>query len=192
VIATTNPDKVKEIRPILAGLPIELRTLADYPPIDAPEETGSTFAENAQLKAAYYARALGELAVAEDSGLEVDAIGGAPGVESARYGGADLPYPDKFRLIYGAVKRQGNAPRTARFVCAVALSDGGRLLFEGRGTIEGELAAQPSGTGGFGYDPIFFYPPFGCTLGEAADRKSEVSHRAKAFRALRDFIASRG
>jgi XTP/dITP diphosphohydrolase len=153
---------------------------------------GVTFAENARAKALYYAEATGELTVAEDSGLEIDAMGGAPGVESARFGGAAASYPDKFRLIYDTLEARGAPASPARFICALALAHHGRVLFESRGTIEGHVAPQPKGTGGFGYDPIFFYPPYGRTLGEAtAEEKLAVSHRGRAFRALRQFLADR-
>jgi len=195
LVATTNPGKIREIRQLLAGLPFDLLTLDAWPHVTAPEETGQTFEENARAKALYYAAATGELTVAEDSGLAIDALDGAPGIESARYGGADLPYPAKFALIHDALRakhaagdtRTGN---TARFVCAVALAQGERILFETRGTVEGEIAAEARGSGGFGYDPIFFYPPFGQTLAEAGDRKAAVSHRGEAFRALAAFLAT--
>ena len=189
VVATTNRGKLKEIARLLEGAPVELMTLADYPGIDAPEETGRTFAENARLKALYYARHTGELTVAEDSGLEIDALDGAPGIESARFGGVDSTYPEKFALIYEALKARKASGSPARFVCALALARGGGVMFETRGTVEGELATEPKGAGGFGYDPIFFYPPFGCTLAEAdAGRKATVSHRGEAFRALRAYF----
>ena len=191
LIATTNRGKLGEIAPILQGVPFEIVTLADYPGLSAPEESGRTFAENARAKAAYYARATGQLAVAEDSGLEIDALDGAPGVESARYGGEEASYPDKFALIYDALGKKDALASTARFMCAVALVGDGRLLFETQGVIEGRIAREPKGEGGFGYDPIFFYPPFGRTLAEASDRKSIVSHRGQAFRALRAFLSSR-
>jgi len=190
LVATTNGHKVREIRELLDGAPIELVTLAAWPDVAAPEETGSTFGENARAKARYYAAATGELTVAEDSGLEIDALDGAPGVESARYGGVDSSYPEKFALIYDALRRRGAADSAARFVCAVALARGGEILFETRGTVEGRIAAEPRGTGGFGYDPIFFYPPYGETLAEAGDRKSAVSHRGAAFRTLRAYLQS--
>ena len=189
VVATTNRGKLKEIARLLDGAPVELMTLADFPGIDAPEETGRTFAENARLKALYYARHTGELTVAEDSGLEIDALDGAPGIESARFGGVDSSYPEKFALIYDALKARKAVGSPARFVCVLALARDGGVAFETRGTVEGELATEPKGAGGFGYDPIFFYPPFGCTLAEAdADRKAEVSHRGEAFRALRAYF----
>ena len=189
-MATTNGHKVREIRELLDGAPIELVTLAAWPDVAAPEETGSTFGENARAKARYYAAATGELTVAEDSGLEIDALDGAPGVESARYGGVDSSYPEKFALIYDALRRRGAADSAARFVRAVALARGGEILFETRGTVEGRIAAEPRGTGGFGYDPIFFYPPYGETLAEAGDRKAAVSHRGAAFRTLRAYLQS--
>jgi len=169
---------------------LELSTLADFPAIDAPEETGKTFAENARLKARFYAAATGCVVVAEDSGLEVDALDGAPGVESARFGPVDSSYPQKFTLLYDRLRARGMATSPARFVCALALGEGDQILFEARGTIEGRIAPQPAGDGGFGYDPIFFYPPFGCTLAEAGDRKSSVSHRGQAFHQLREYVES--
>ena len=187
LVATTNRGKLGEIFPLLTGLPVEIQTLGDYPPIAPPDETGSTFAENACQKARFYANHTGALTVAEDSGLEIDALGGAPGVHSARFGG-DTTYPQKFALIEQQLRQVPGAERTARFVCALAVADRDRMVFEARGTIEGLIAAEPRGTGGFGYDPIFYYPPFGCTLAEAGDRKSSVSHRGQAFRQLRAFL----
>jgi XTP/dITP diphosphohydrolase len=196
VLATTNPNKIKEIRPLLAGIPIELdlMTLEAWPGIAAPEETGATFDANARQKARYYAAVTGELVVAEDSGLEIDALGGAPGVHSARYGGATATYADRFARLYEALRSAPAALREdnhdARFVCALALARGDEILFETRGTVEGRIAPEPKGSGGFGYDPIFFYPPYGCTLGEATpEQKSAVSHRGQAFRALGEFLS---
>jgi len=189
LIATTNRHKIREIERLLEGGPAELVTLAAWPSLTAPEETGRTFEENARLKAAYYARATGELTVAEDSGLEIDALDGAPGVESARYAGIEAEYPEKFARIYEALNERGAAASTARFVCALVLASRDRILFETRGTVEGRIASEPAGRGGFGYDPIFFYPPYGCTLAQAtAQQKAAVSHRGQAFRALRRFL----
>jgi XTP/dITP diphosphohydrolase len=188
LVATTNANKIREIRQLLAGAPVEIVTLAGWPDLAAPEETGRTFEENARLKALYYAQHTGELTVAEDSGLAIDALGGAPGVESARFGGVELSYPDKFALIDAALREKGDRESAAQFVCALALVRGGRVLFECRGTIDGRISPVPKGTGGFGYDPIFFYPPFGQTLAEAGDAKAAVSHRGEAFRALRAFL----
>ena len=185
LVATTNAWKLAEIRAILEGLPLDL---VDLPCLTPPEETGRTFEDNARLKARYYAKSTGLLTVAEDSGLEIDALGGMPGVESSRLGGVNLSYDQKFALIYDALRAKGLGSSPARFVCALAVAEGDRLVFGARGTIEGEIARQPKGTGGFGYDPIFFYPPFGCTLAEAGERKSTVSHRGEAFRKLRAYL----
>jgi XTP/dITP diphosphohydrolase len=191
VIATTNAGKLREIKPLLAGISFDLVTLEAWPDVAAPEETGATFAENARAKALYYAAATSELTVAEDSGLEIDALDGAPGVQSARFGGVDTPYPEKFTLIADALRAKGAVTSAARFVCALALVKSGAVLFETRGTVEGNIAPAPKGDGGFGYDPIFYYPPFGRTLAEAGDQKAAVSHRAAAFRALRTFLVTR-
>jgi XTP/dITP diphosphohydrolase len=186
VVATTNPGKIREINGILAGLEprIALVGLDAFPGIAEPEETGATFADNARLKALYYAEATGLPAVADDSGLEIDALGNAPGVHSARWHGTD--YAVKFRKIY----ELGGRGSAARFVCHVALADRGRVIFESTGTVHGQIAPEPRGTNGFGYDPIFYYPPFGCTLAELdLERKASVSHRGQAFHALRVFLA---
>jgi len=188
IVATTNEDKIREIRALLSGARVEVRTLADLPRVPPPEEDGATFAENARLKALYYARLSPELTVAEDSGLEIDALRGAPGTHSARYGGPGSTYPEKFALIARALASAADRSRAARFVCALALARGDRVLFEARGTVDGEIAPEPKGQGGFGYDPIFFYPPFGMTLAEAGARKHSVSHRANAFRQLRTYL----
>jgi XTP/dITP diphosphohydrolase len=189
LVATTNTNKVREIRQLLASASLEIVTLREWPDLAAPDETGRTFEDNARLKARYYAAATGELTVADDSGLSIDALDGAPGVESARFGGVDLPYPEKFALIDAALRAKGDRESRARFVCAVSLVHEGRILFETRGTIEGRISPEPRGSGGFGYDPIFFYPPYGQTLAEAGDAKAAVSHRGEAFRALAAFLA---
>jgi XTP/dITP diphosphohydrolase len=192
VVATTNRGKIREIADVLRGLRLEIATLASWPKLEPAPETGATFEENARIKALYYAAATGELTVAEDSGLEISALGGAPGVESARFAGADTPYHVKFARLYEALQAAGSADRSARFVCALALARNGRVLFEARGTVEGRIAPEPKGEGGFGYDPIFWYPPWGRTLAEAGDRKSEVSHRARAFRKLAAYLQTSG
>ena len=158
VVATTNAGKMREIRELMADLPVEVRTLDDYPAIAAPEETGATFEENARAKARYYAAATGELTVAEDSGLEIDALDREPGVQSARFGGEHSTYPEKFALIYRRLSELGAATSTARFVCALAVAEGGRVVFEARGTVEGEIAQAPRGEGGFGVRSDFLLP----------------------------------
>jgi XTP/dITP diphosphohydrolase len=187
VIATTNPGKLREIEGILSGIPFTLETLKDYPPVAEPAETGQTFGENARLKALYYAAATGELTVAEDSGLEIDALGRAPGIHSARWHGTD--YPLKFRKISQLLQERGLTSSPARFVCHLALARGRQLLYETEETVEGQIAESPAGNEGFGYDPIFFYPPSGVTLAQIPrEEKSRISHRGKAFWALRDFL----
>src|ERR1700681_3288048 len=191
LVATTNQGKLREIRAILSGLPFDLLTLSDCPGVVTPEENGLTFEENARAKAVHYATITRQLTVAEDSGLEIDTLDGAPGIESARWGGADETYPRKFALIYEALRAKGELESPARFVCALALVRDGEILFEARGTIEGRIAPEPKGEGGFGYDPIFFYPPLGRTLAEANNEKSAISHRAAAFRALSGYLEKR-
>lgn len=184
VLATSNRDKVREIRLLLRDHPVTLRTLADRPPLPEPEETGDTFEANARLKALAYARAIPGLVVAEDSGLEVDAMGGAPGVRSARFLSPTASYPERFAAILHHLRDVPEAGRTARFVCAVAVAEGDQVRFEARGTVEGRITHAPAGSGGFGYDPIFFSPELGCTLAEAGDAKAAVSHRGRAVAAL--------
>jgi len=194
LIATTNAGKIREIRHALTGTPAEFLTLGDFPPIPEPDETGRTFADNALLKANYYAQSSGVDTVAEDSGLVIDALGGRPGVESARYPGAT--YPDKFANLY---KELAGHPRpwTARYVCAVACvspapAGGPVVLFTVEGRVEGEIAPAPRGSLGFGYDPIFFYPPYGMTLGETSDEaKLAISHRGAAFRQFAAWVRAR-
>ena len=192
VLATTNPNKVREIRVLLDGADIEVVGLEQFPGIEPPEETGTTFEENAALKARYYTAATGLPAIAEDSGLEIDALDGQPGVESARFAGADSSYPEKFARLYAMLDQAGGRDTAARFVCAVALADGDQIRFAARGTVEGRIAPEPSGAHGFGYDPIFFYPPEGRTLADVSDAtKRAVSHRGAAFRALRAWLEHR-
>jgi XTP/dITP diphosphohydrolase len=191
LVATTNPNKLREIRPVLAGLPIEVRTLADVGPIHEPDETGMTFWENARVKALAYARATGLMVAAEDSGLEISGLAGEPGVQSARFLGPNVPYPDRFAEIY---RRLGTMPRAAwraRFVTAVAVVSGRHVLFETEAWIDGEIAPAPAGRHGFGYDPIFYYSPLGKTTAELTqDEKTAVSHRARAFRDLARWLRS--
>ncbi|HKW00886.1 MAG TPA: RdgB/HAM1 family non-canonical purine NTP pyrophosphatase [Vicinamibacterales bacterium] len=189
LIATTNPGKIREIRRVLDGVRVEILTLADLPPIVEPEETGLTFAENARLKARYYAGASGLPTVAEDSGLAIDALDGRPGVQSARYPGDT--YPEKFANLYRELAGHPQ-PWRARFLCALAFVDQAQVAFECEGIVPGEVIGAPRGANGFGYDPIFFYPPYGKTLGEATDaEKLVVSHRGQAFRQFRAWLDAR-
>ncbi|MBL8136159.1 MAG: non-canonical purine NTP pyrophosphatase [Acidobacteria bacterium] len=187
--ATTNPHKVREVRGLLDSVPVQVETLAHVPAAAEPEETAATFEGNARIKALHYAsRHPGEYVVSEDSGLEVDALGGAPGVQSARFLGPDATYAARFDEILRRLRDVPEAGRTARFVCALAVAKDGALLFETRGVVEGRIAYAPAGDGGFGYDPIFFSPALGCTLAEAGDVKATVSHRAQAVAALLHWV----
>jgi XTP/dITP diphosphohydrolase len=186
--ATGNPGKLREFK--LAGevLGIDIEPLADLKSIPAPDEDGATFEENARLKASYYSRFAPGLLFADDSGLEVDALGGAPGVYSARYAGAKATDDTNNCLL---LERLGDEPkRTARFVCVIALAEGGEVRRTFRGEVEGEILREARGPGGFGYDPLFFYPPFGCSFGEVdGPEKFGVSHRGKALRGMLDYLA---
>ena len=191
LLATTSEGKIREQRRALEGLGLELVTLADWPELEAPEEPGPDFAANAAVKALYYARETGEVAVGEDSGLVVDALDGAPGLHSARWLGKQTPYDIKNREILKRLEGLAEPDRTARFVSAVALASGGEVLFADEGICEGRIALAPAGEGGFGYDPIFFYPPLGRTTAELTrDEKNEVSHRGRSMAKLRTFLTS--
>jgi XTP/dITP diphosphohydrolase len=189
LVGTTNPNKLREIRGILAGIDVELVGLEAFPAVAEPAETGQTFGENARAKAVYYSTMLGVVAVAEDSGFEIDGLDKEPGLHSARYGGVEATYPEKFALLYARLRERHRVDSPARFVCALAVARGSRILFEARGTIEGRVADVPRGDAGFGYDPMFYYPPLGRTLAEIPDaEKALVSHRGQAFRQLRDYL----
>jgi XTP/dITP diphosphohydrolase len=186
--ATGNPGKLREFH--LAGevLGIDVEPLADIKSIVAPEETGVTFEENARLKAEYYSRFAPGLLFADDSGLEVDALGGRPGVYSARFAGDGATDGDNNSLLLDLLDHEEE--RTARFVCVIALARNGETLKTFRGEVEGQILRAARGPGGFGYDPLFYYPPFGCTFGEVeGPRKFEVSHRGKALRQLLQHLA---
>jgi XTP/dITP diphosphohydrolase len=189
LVATTNPGKLREIQRLMSGIPIRLTSLADLPAIEEPEETGRTFEENARLKARYYSARSGLWTVAEDSGLVIDALGGEPGVRSARYLRIDATYPERFVDIYRRLDAQPDAPRSARFVAALASVEDGQINYETTGIVEGTIADAPRGSGGFGYDPIFFYPPYGQTLAEVSEPdKIAIAHRGIAFRRFADWI----
>ena len=175
--ATSNPGKLREFR---SNHPeVDIQPLDDLKAIPPCDEDGDTFEANAIKKALYYSQFTQDPIFADDSGLEVDALGGAPGVLSARYSpeGEDLA---NNRLLI--VNLKGIENRTARFVCVIALARQGKLLGTYRGSIEGRIVDEPRGPNGFGYDPHFFHEPFGCTFGEAApERKMRISHRAQAL-----------
>ena len=190
LVATTNPGKLREIRALLSDSPVRIRSLSDLPPIEEPEETGATFEENARLKARYYASHTGLWTVAEDSGLAIDALDGEPGVLSARFLRPDATYPERFAEIFRRLGDRPGRPRTARFVAALASVDRGAVVFETTGVVQGEISDAPRGSGGFGYDPIFFYPPYGRTLAEVSEpEKIAVAHRGIAFRKFAHWLA---
>jgi XTP/dITP diphosphohydrolase len=183
--ATSNRGKLREFQ--LAAPDFDIRVLPDPPP--PPEEHGHTFEANAIEKALAYGAHIGGYLFADDSGLEVDALGGAPGVHSARYAGPDATDEANNTLLLERLRSIEN--RTARFVCVIALVRGGALIKTFRGTVEGRIIDAPRGSGGFGYDPLFYCEAFNCTFGEAAiDQKMLVSHRAKALEAMFTFLRS--
>jgi XTP/dITP diphosphohydrolase len=185
VIATRNRGKTAEIRGLLEGFPVEVRDLGDFGPIPEVEEDGTTFDENAYKKSSFTARVLGYPALADDSGLAVAALNGAPGVFSARYGGAGLSDEQRCQRLLSEMK--GRRDRRAAFECVLSLAvpSGPALTYEGR--CEGLLVEAPAGDNGFGYDPIFFYPPLQKTFAQLSrEEKSLVSHRGQALRELRD------
>jgi XTP/dITP diphosphohydrolase len=201
LIATSNPNKLREIRQLLVDVPVTLHSLAELPPVVEPEETGHTFHENALLKARYYAEhlsttpvpwAASALTVAEDSGLVIDALNGEPGVRSARYLREDATYAERFADIFRRLATRPDASRSARFVCALVAMRGTGVVFETVGIVEGMIASTPAGTGGFGYDPIFYFPAYDKTLAQANDEeKLRVAHRGHAFRSLADWLEGR-
>jgi XTP/dITP diphosphohydrolase len=190
LLGTSNQHKLAELRAILGGLPLAFigldeafAAVATVPDVD---ETGVTFAENAILKAEAYARASGLLTLADDSGLEIDALGGEPGVYSARWAGADTPYSERFRLILERLAATPESQRTARYRCVIAIASPAGLLATTEGVLEGMIASTPRGAGGFGYDPIFYLPEYGKTVAEIpAEVKNRISHRARATAAAR-------
>lgn len=184
VVATRNSGKTREIQALLKDFPVELKDLNDFGPIPEAIEDGSTFEENAYKKASFTAKVLGLPAIADDSGLEVEALGGAPGVHSARYAGPNATDEENNRKLLQEMA--GIKNRKARFCCviSVAVPTGFALTYEG--FCEGEILETPRGTGGFGYDPLFFYPPLGKTFAEMSlEEKNAVSHRGKALQELR-------
>lgn len=189
--ATGNKGKLREFH--LAGelLGIDVEALPDLKSIAAPEETGATFEDNAKLKAEYYSRYAPGLLFADDSGLEVDALGGAPGVYSARYAGEGAGDEANNQLLLKNL--EGRTDRSGRFVCVIAIARAGETLATFRGEVEGEILHAPKGSGGFGYDPLFWYKEFGCSLAEVPEEKKfAVSHRGKALRMMLAWLKEMG
>lgn len=194
LVATRNAGKKREYERLLEGLGLELVTLEDLGIDLEVAETGDTFAANALLKATGYAEASGLPTLADDSGLEVDALGGAPGVRSARYAaeaGAATD-EDRYRVLLDALRGVPEAQRTARFRCVIAVAWPDGAVDTAEGAVEGRIAASPRGEHGFGYDPVFYLPEYGRTMGELApEAKNRISHRARAALAIRPALARR-
>lgn len=192
VLATANLAKAGEMSALLQGIPFRILSLADFPRIDLPPEGESSYAENALGKARASASATGELSLADDSGIEVDALDGGPGVLSARYGGPGLSDPERCGIILNAMASVPREHRSARFRCLIAVvcpRHGRETVVEG--VVEGVLLEAPRGAGGFGYDPLFFYPPLGRSFAElSAEEKNRVSHRAQASHRARKWLLS--
>jgi XTP/dITP diphosphohydrolase len=189
LLATTNPHKVDEYRAILSDLPFTLLSLNDIQLDMDVEETGTTFRENAELKARAYAQASGLLSLADDSGLEIDALDGAPGVYSARFAGVDATYEERFDILLTQLRDVPVERRTARFRCVISLAEPSGYLRSVDGTIEGVIADAPRGKNGFGYDPIFLVPALGKTTAEiTAEQKNKISHRGRAAQLARELL----
>lgn len=193
LIATRNAGKVVEFSRLLCDLPFTTRGLADFPELCEVEESGETFEENATIKARVYAGLTGLPTLADDSGISVDALGGAPGVRSARYAGPRATDAERNTLLLSELNATRDPQRRARFICVLALfrpSDGFLKLF--KGTCEGRIGREPRGGSGFGYDPIFIPDGYGQSFGELPpDVKDRISHRAVAMRAMKSFFAER-
>jgi XTP/dITP diphosphohydrolase len=196
VLATANRGKARELAALLTGIPYRVLDLTDVTPVIFPPEGTSSYAENALGKARVVAAATGALALADDSGMEVDALGGRPGLLSARYGGEGLSDAERCAVLLSELRGVPPDRRTARYRCVVALCSPWRREANVEGVVEGMILTQPRGTGGFGYDPLFYYPPLEATFAEiTADAKHQVSHRARAMaearRILLDWAADR-
>jgi XTP/dITP diphosphohydrolase len=190
LVATSNAGKMRELAALFADLPVTLLSLQDLPaPIDPPDETGETCADNARLKATAYALAAGLPCLAEDSGFEVAALDGAPGVRSARVPGDS----DEARnaWVYAQLDARGSRESKARFVSVLALARAdGTIVHVAEGEVQGQISAEPCGSNGFGYDPMLFYPPLGRTFAELTmQEKASVSHRGRAARLMHDWIS---
>jgi XTP/dITP diphosphohydrolase len=183
LIATHNPGKVKEYQALLTGLPLELTYPAQKGLDIEVAETGGSFAKNASLKATAYAKASGLLTLADDSGLEVDALGGEPGIRSARYAGRGASDEERYRLLLEKLQGVPWEKRTARFCCVIAVATPEGQIYTTEGSCEGIIAFAPKGEHGFGYDPVFYFPEYGMTMAELPlEIKNRISHRARAVR----------
>ena len=189
LIATHNPGKVREYEKLLAGLPLELTYPAQEGLDIEVAETGESFAENARLKATAYARASGRWTLADDSGREVDARGGEPGIRSARYAGRGASDEERYRLLLAKLQGVPWEELTARFRCVIAVATPAGQIHTAEGTCEGIIAFEPRGEHGFGYDPVFYLAEYGKTLAELPpETKNEISHRARAAQGVREIL----
>ena len=189
ILATRNRHKGEELTVLLSHLGVTIRTLADFPEAPEVEEDGATCEANAIKKALEISRATGLAAVADDTGLEVDALGGRPGVYAARYAGEGATYEDNCRKLIQELAGVPRNRRTARFVTVAALVVPGKQIQVAQGTLDGYITEIPSGSHGFGYDPVFYVPELSATLAElTAEQKNRISHRAKAFQRVREFL----
>ncbi len=190
LLATTNPHKIEEFRAIFTDLPFQLLSLADVSLADMDvEETGTTFQQNAELKALAYAKASNMLVLSDDSGIEIDALNGGPGVYSARFLGVKTSYPERFRVILEQLQGLEGRQRAARYRCVICIAEPSGYQQSVEGTLEGYIADAPRGTGGFGYDPIFLVPEFGKTAAELPPEvKNRISHRGRAAHLARPLL----
>jgi XTP/dITP diphosphohydrolase len=192
LLATRNEDKVKEISAIMAGLPIRLRTLREFPDLPEVIEDGKSFEENASKKALAISRGTGLPALADDSGLVVPALGGEPGIFSSRYAGEGVTYEQNWKLLLSKMENVPEENRVAYFVCVAVLGEGEKAVAVAEGRCQGKILRGPKGEGGFGYDPVFLYPPSGLTFAELpGEEKNRVSHRALAMKKIRDLLEDR-
>ncbi len=196
-LASSNAGKLREFRALAAspGSPLELRidAVPEFEGLPEFAETAPTFAENAIGKALHYSRVVSGMVFADDSGLVVPALGGAPGVHSARYAGAGAASPQRIEKLLGELRGKSGQERAAHFVCAIALAERGRALAVVTDRVDGRILEAPRGEGGFGYDPVFFFPPLGKTFAELLpEEKNQHSHRSRAFRKLLEFLATLG
>ncbi len=192
IAATHNKNKLREFREILSPFGFEIISAEEAGFFDEPEETGTTFMENSIIKAKAIAECCHKAAIADDSGLVVDALGGEPGVYSARYGGLGLDDKDRTALVLEKLKDVPDGERTARFVCSIAFIDHDGTLFKAEGKVEGVIARAPVGENGFGYDPVFYVPQLGKTFAQAsADEKNNLSHRGRALMQLKEYLENK-
>ena len=193
IFATSNEGKMKEVRSILEDLGMEVLSMKEAGIQVEVVEDGNTFEENAMIKATEIAKVCGEIVLADDSGLEIDYLNKEPGIYSARYMGEDTSYATKNQNLIDRLEGVEDEKRTARFVCAIAAAFPDGTVEVKRGTIEGRIGYEEKGTNGFGYDPIFYVPEYGCTTAELSlEQKNEASHRGKALRMMKEVIRAKG